>query len=265
MKNHLDRISRLFLSFMILAGIVWFGVTFTPATRVGRATVTDRMTGSRPALKSIPGTSWEGVREFRVNGGRMLIERGKAEKINSSDLWSSLQRNSGDVIAGGEKQGFLAGLPLGRGQALKLLSRGFNPADLVSAFLVLPRPGSGADLFAFSASGLGLANFLAEGLNDSPGVDPAGFPRLPLSQRLVSIQGSGSSPRLQIAVYRYPGSVESARRFYAGRLAGEGWESRGGPEAENFLNLGKANARLSLRIDRDPEEGVLITAAMITK
>jgi hypothetical protein len=265
MKNHLDRIFRLFLSFMILAGIVWFGITFTPAVRVGRATVTDRMTNSRPAHKSIPGISWEGAREFRVNGGRMLIERGKAEKINASDLWSSLKNNSGEVLAGGVKPGFLVGLPLGRGQALKLLARGFNPADLVSAFLVLPRPGSGADLFAFSASGLGLSNFLAEGLNDAPGGDPAGLPRLPLSQRLVSIQSDGSTPRLQIAVYRYPGSVEAARRFYLASLTREGWEPRGNPGGGHSLNFGKTKSLLSLGIDKEQEEGVLITAAMLTQ
>jgi len=265
LTKYLDRIFRLFLSFMILAGIVWFGITLTPAVRVGRATVTDRMTGSRPAHKSIPEISWEGAREFRVNGGRITIERGITEKINASDLWLSLQNNSGEVLAGGEKQGFLAGLPLGRGQALKLLARGFNPADLVSAFLVLPRQGSGSNLFAFSASGLGLSNFLAEGLNDTPGGDPAGLPRLPLSQRLVSIQGAGSIPRLQIAVYRYPGSVEAARRFYLARLTREGWETRGNPGGDHSLNFAKAKSLLSLGIGKDQEEGVLVTAAMITQ
>ncbi|MCX5859235.1 MAG: hypothetical protein NT056_04995 [Proteobacteria bacterium] len=250
---------------MILAGIIWFGITLSPAVRVSRAMVTDRMTNSRLAHKSIPGVSWEGTRDFWINGGRITIERGITEKIKSSDLWSSLQDTSGEFLAGGEKQGFLAGLPVGRGQALKLLARGFNPADLVSAFLVLPRPGSGADLFAFSASGLGLANFLAEGLNDAPGGDPAGLPRLPLSQRLVSIQGADSSPRLQIAVYRYPGSVESARRFYLASLAREGWETQGNPGEDNFHNFGKTKSLLSLGIDKDQEEGVLITAAMLTQ
>ena len=261
----LDRISRFFLSFMILAGIIWFGITLSPAVRISQATVTDRMINSRLAHQSIPGISWEETREFRINGGRITIERGITAENNSSDLWSALQKNSGDVLAGGEKQGFLAGLPLGRDQALKLLARGSNPADLLSAFLVLPRKGSGSDLFAFSASGLGLSNFLAEGLHDAPGWDPAGLPRLPLAQRLVSIQGTGSTPCLQVAAYRYPGSPEAARRFYTAILAREGWETPGHPGADNFLNFNKAKTLLSLEIQPDPEAGVLIIAAMLTQ
>lgn len=262
---NLDRGFRLFLSFIILAGIAWLGITLTPAVKVGQATVTDRMINSQLVHKSISGISWDGTREFWINGGRITIERGKTEKKNYSDLWSSLQKNSGEVVAGGEKQGFLAGLPFGRDQALKLLARGFNPADLVSAFLVLPRKGSGADLFAFSASGLGLSNFLAEGLNDAPGGDPAGLPRLPLSQRLISIQGSGLPPLLEIAVYRYAGSPENARRSYAEMLAREGWETLGNQDGDNFLNFGKAKSLLSLGIAKDKEGGVLITVAMITQ
>ncbi len=265
LKSHLDRGFRLLLSLMILAGIIWFGITLSPAVRISQATVTDRMINSRLAHQSIPGISWEETREFRINGGRITIERGITAENYSSDLWSALQKNSGEVLAGGEKQGFLAGLPLGRDQALKLLARGSNPADLLSAFLVFPRPGSGSDLFAFSASGLGLSNFLAEGLNDAPGGDPAGLPRLPLSQRLVSIQGTDSTPGLQVAAYRYPGAPEAARRFYTAMLAREGWETPGHPGADNFLNFNKAKSLLSLEIQPDPEAGVLIIAAMITQ
>jgi len=261
----LDRGSRLFLSFLILAGIIWFGIIMSPAVRISQATVTDRMIYSRLAHKSIPGISWEGTREFRINGGRITIERGRTEKNKSPEIWSRLKKAAGDIVLGGKKEGFLAGFPAGREQALKLIASGFNPAELVSAFLVLPRKDTGTDLFAFSSSGLGLKNFLAPGGNDAPGRDPAGLPRLPLSQRLVSIQGNGVSPLFEIAVYRYAGSPENARRSYAEMLAREGWETLGRPGSGNFLNFGKAKSLLSLGIAKDKEEGVLITAAMLTQ
>ena len=261
----LDRGGQFFLSLLILTGIFWFGIVLSPAVKLGRATVTDRITNPPPEFHSLPGITWEGRREFRINGGRMSVERGMVGNKYSPNLWSRLKKASGDIVAGGEKEGFLAGLPLERDQALKLLARGLNPSDLVSAFLVLPRKDYGADLFTFSASGLGLNNFLAPGLNDAPGRDPAGLPRLPLSQRLISIQGAGPSPLLEIAVYRYTGSLAEARRSYAERLAREEWEilkEHGGNDSQNYR---RGKSLLSLGIIQDPEEGILITAAMLTQ
>jgi len=261
----LDRIFRSFLSFMILAGMVWFGVTWNPIIKESRATVTDRIVTPRLEPGSIPGTSWDRPRKFLVNGGIITVGRGRTEKNKSPEIWSRLKKAAGDIVLGGKKEGVLAGFPAGREQALKLIASGFNPAELVSAFLVLPRKDTGTDVFAFSSSGLGLKNFLAPGGNDAPGRDPAGLPRLPLSQRLVSIQGNGVSPLLEIAVYRYAGSPENARRSYAEMLAREGWETLGRPGSGNFLNFGKAKSLLSLGIAKDKEEGVLITAAMLTQ
>ena len=48
-------------------------------------------------------------------------------------------------------------------------------------------------------------------------------------------------------------------------LAREGWETLGRPGSGNFLNFGKAKSLLSLGIAKDKEEGVLITAAMLTQ
>ena len=155
-----------------------------------------------------------------MNGSAILVRKGKIDRTQMSEAWSKMEKKIEETMAGGRGEGFLAGLRVDRSDFVRMLKKGWNPSDLISAFLMLDdKKGKYAEVFSFSSSGIRLENFLPGENGDAPGKDIDGVPRVPLSRRVLSVHREKSSPGLSIVAYEYRGSVAHAKLFYSNRLA----------------------------------------------
>lgn len=259
-----NRISRVLLSGLVITGILIFGTVFSPVRNISRGTVIDRIWPFRKDPPTISVGRWDGLKQVRMNDAMVAVRKGSIGRRQLPDAWSEMEKQEEENIYGGREAGFMAGLRVGREVFSRLLKKGWNPSDFISAFMVLDDgEGENADAFSFSSSGLNLENFLPDERGDSPGEDIEGVPRIPLSRRVLSIHSQDSSPRLQIAAYEYPGSLVQTKLYYSHQLARDGWEELTGGDGERTFLFRKGERLLSVGISQDPGEEVSLIISLV--
>lgn len=289
MRRHLKAIARV----ATLLGVT-LAVLLYVDYRVARAAVFERLLGlgARMAPYLDDAATTEMPRIVHINGARFYVAAGNTahppEQVRKfykdrysgkdgglSDFAAQLGKHGalprteklGTMDFGDEKSGAVAALDFGDGKS--------GIRELAARMKTLVDTGSVGDLARLrycytEKNGKGGTRFLTvwtddrfnlwqlaprDGRGDAPGFDLDGVPRYPGTSRILSSEEVGMPQRM--VIYEGPGSADTARLFYRGRLGSMGWS-----EDPKFAQIADNQNKVGLHFTKNEHELFLTLGAM---